>query len=73
MRCKDIMLDTKTGLQSLEPTYNTKMDMFKAVRRQSGVSVSMISKFWYGERSNPSINVMDKLADGVRVLTERRL
>jgi len=62
-----------SGIQSLEDTYKSKDKMFDAVHRQSGVSVSMIRKLWYGERKNPSIAVLDALAHAVVVLTGRRL
>jgi len=71
--CKDIQLKTMSGLQAIEATYKSKEKMFEAVNRQSGVSVSMITKMWYGERKNPSVDVMDKLASAVSILVERRL
>ena len=71
--CRDIMIETMSGIQSLESTYKSKEKMFEAVFRQSGVSKSMITKIWYGERKNPSIDVMHRLAGAVVILAERRL
>jgi transcriptional regulator with XRE-family HTH domain len=67
-----IMLRTMTNIQSLAETYKTKPELFAAVARQSGVSESMVTKMYYGQRT-PTIGILDKLAAGVDQLVERRL
>jgi len=66
------MLATMSGLHSLEVTYKSKIAMIRAVSRQSGVSTSLLLKLYYGQRKNPTIDIMDKLADAVAILEERR-
>jgi transcriptional regulator with XRE-family HTH domain len=73
MRCQDIMLTTIHGLQALEAAYSSKMEMFRSVARQSGVSLSLVSKVFYGQRSNPTISTLDRLADSISLLAERKL
>ena len=73
MRCKDIMLATMRGLQALEDTFDSKIQMFTSVSHMSGVSVSLITKLYYGQRKNPTIDVLDNLADAVALIEERRL
>jgi len=47
--------------------------MFTSVSRASGVSVSLITKLYYQQRKNPTIDVLDNLADAVALIEERRL
>jgi len=67
------MLATMRGLQALEDTYDSKIQMFTSVSRASGVSVSLITKLYYQQRKNPTIDVLDNLADAVALIEERRL
>ena len=68
----DILLKTMSDIQSLAETYKTKPDLFAAVARQSGVSKSMVTKLYYGQRA-PTVALLDKLAAGVNQLVARRI
>jgi len=71
------VLDIKTkaihDIQRLANTYKNKDELFQAVARQTGVSVSMVIKVYYGQRTDPGVTVLDKLVAGVNQLVERRL
>jgi len=67
---RQIMLDAMNGLQSLANNYATLDELFDAVARQSGVSKSMITKIYYGEKTNPSVRILDMFALAVKQLEQ---
>ncbi len=69
---QSIMLRTMTNIDALAKTYKTKPALFAAVARQSGVSESMVTKMYYGQRT-PTIRILDKLTAGVDRLIAKRL
>jgi len=67
---RQIAIAVRMGLEELADVYETKEAAFRAVEKISGVSFSMITKFYYREKENPSINTIDRLWEAVEHLRE---
>jgi len=65
---REVSHAARAGLGILADAEESKMDAFRAVSRLSGLSVSLIGKFYYGKKQNPSIDTIDKLNSAVRHL-----
>ena len=70
---RDIFNRLVSDIESLAVTYKNKLKMFHAVANLSNVSFSIVHKIYYAQRPNPTINTLDKLVVGVRVLAKRML
>ena len=69
---RGIAAATLAGMRGLELKYDRKDDLFADISKLSGVSESMCRKFYYGDRSNPSVDIIDKLSAGVKALMETK-
>lgn len=69
---RDITTATLTSMGTLRKKYRTLDLMFEGIASQSGVSESMIRKLYYGARTNPSGDVLDKVTAAVGMLLERK-
>ena len=70
---RDIFNRLVSDIESLAGSYKNKLKMFQELANQSNVSFGIVAKIYYAQRPNPTINTLDKLVVGVRVLAKRRL
>ena len=68
---RQIATETRMGIGSIAKRYGSKTKTFNDLAEVSGVSASMIAKFYYGAKNNPSTDVLDAMAAGVRHLGQR--
>ena len=59
---------TRIGMQSIVRKNGSKKLSFDLISKVSGVSTSMVAKFFYGDRDNPTLEVLDAMAAAVRYL-----
>jgi len=68
---RQIATETRMGIGSLAKRYGSKTKAFDTIAEVSGVSASMIAKFYYRAKDNPSTDILDAMAAGVRHLAEQ--
>ena len=63
---RQIATETRMGIGSIAKRYSNKTLAFELVAEVSGVSASMVAKFYYKAKDNPSVNVLDAMTAAVR-------
>ncbi len=67
-QARQLLLQVISDMQLLANRYRTIQELFDAVAKASGVSESMTRKLYYGQKVNPTVDIMDKLSDGINRL-----
>lgn len=70
-RARDIVDWCRKAIDDLSEDYGSKLAVFAELEKL-GLSKHWVQKFACGSRDNPTQQQLDKLADGLRALIERR-
>ena len=60
---RHIAAGVRIDIETIADRLGTKTKAFQEVSRHSGLSLSLVSKFYYGARSNVTANTLDALHD----------
>jgi transcriptional regulator with XRE-family HTH domain len=69
---RQIATETRMGIESLIGKDGVKVNVFRSVAKSAGVSLSLVTKFYCGTKSNPSVDTLDKLTAAVDYLNMDR-
>lgn len=68
VRARDIATWAREQIKYLASEMGSNVDVYRALKRDHGISCHWTQKFFCGQRSNPTQNQLDHLADALKVL-----